>query len=239
MRNNTIKLLEWDSQFFGYPVARITIDNEYTDKLDDLFLQIKTHKFRLVYFIVPPEEIGLNIRIKRMGSTLVDQKTVFAKQTKEHKNILNIITEFTSDVVNNELYKLVLQAGQYSRFRIDANFTNREFERLYFEWLNQSIQKRNDFKILVSKKQTNIAGITTIGVQEQFAEIGLVAVDRNCRRQGIGKDLILSADTFAYARGINEIKVTTQLKNSEACRLYEKCNFHIEKITNIYHYWRK
>ena len=38
--------------------------------------------------------------------------------------------------------------------------------------------------------------------------------------------------------GYKEIKVVTQLQNKSGCRLYEKCNFQIESITNIYHFWQ-
>ena len=93
-------------------------------------------------------------------------------------------------------------------------------------------------KTFVAKNRSDIIGITTLGKKSEFADIGLVAVDKNFRGQGIASDLIHSADTAAYHLGYKEIKVVTQLKNKGACRLYEKCNFQIENITNVYHYWK-
>ena len=238
MQTNIIKTLEWDSQFFGYPVARINFDKEGSDCLDDLFLNIESKKLRVTYFYVPPAEKELISRITKKGGILVDQKVIFSKNTEKHNKYSNDIIEFQGIDLNIKLIELVLQAGKYSRFRLDANFNKKEYQRLYIEWLSKSIKKEIAFKTMVSKNGSDIVGITTVGEKTQFADIGLVAVDKHHLRQGIGYDLIHSADTVAYDKGIKEIKVVTQFENKGACRLYEKCHFHIEKITNIYHYWQ-
>lgn len=238
MQKNTIEILEWDSRFFGYPVARITLDQEGSDKLEHLFLNLESWKFRVTYFFVPPQEKELINRITNKGGILVDQKVVFSKKTEKHNQYSNDIIEFQGIDINERLIELVLQAGKYSRFRLDRNFNKKEYQRLYIEWLSKSIKKVIAFKTLVAKKGSDIVGITTLGDNTQFADIGLVAVDEHFHGQGIGYDLIHSADNVANERGIKEIKVVTQFDNKGACRLYEKCHFHIGKITNIYHFWQ-
>lgn len=238
MQINVIEPLEWDSHFFGYPVARIVLDQKGNDKLDNIFKQIESEKFRVTYFFVPPSEKELNNRISKRGSILVDQKVAFSKTTEIHHNFFNNIIEYKGVEINRKLLELVLQAGTFSRFRLDGNFTNKEYERLYTEWLIKSIKKIIAFKILVAKKGFDTIGITTLSEKVHQANIDLVAVDRSFRGQGIGYDLIRSADTTAFKMGLNKIRVVTQLKNKEACKLYEKCNFHFERITNIYHYWQ-
>jgi dTDP-4-amino-4,6-dideoxy-D-galactose acyltransferase len=237
--DNKINSLEWDSKLFGYPVAQIFLDNENEDKLDYLFHRIKSENYRLTYFFVHPQAKRLIKHLEKNGCILVDQKTVYSKPTEKHNLSSGDIIELGGDEIEEKLIDLAFQAGSYSRFRIDKNFINREFERLYLEWLTQSIKKKIAFKILISKKESNIVGIITIGEKDGYANLGLVAVDRNYRRQGIGKELIYSADNEAFEKGLKRIKVVTQLKNAEACFLYEKCQFKIEKITNIYHFWQK
>jgi dTDP-4-amino-4,6-dideoxy-D-galactose acyltransferase len=238
MHSNIFEPLEWDSKFFGYPVARIIFDHEGGSCLDDLFLKIKSEKTRLVYFIVPPAEKGLINSITSRGGIFVDQKIVFSKVTEKHNNLSEDVVEFKGSDINERLINLVLRAGLYSRFRIDENFKNQEYERLYIEWLYKSINKSIAFKTLIAKKGSDIIGITTLGRKTHDAHIGLVAVDENFSGQGIGYNLVHSADTVASEMGLSKIKVVTQSKNKSACRLYEKCNFHIEKITNIFHYWQ-
>lgn len=238
MQINTVETLEWDSQFFGYRVARIILDKEGCDIINSVFQLLKSEKFRLTYFFVPPEEKELNGFISNRGSILVDQKATFSKPTEKHDKFSNSIVEYQEAEINETLIELVLQAGLFSRFCMDKNFKNKEYERLYVEWLTKSINKTIAFKTLVAKRDTDIIGLTTLGDKADYADIGLVAVDRNFRGQGIGYDLIQTADAIACDMEFKEIKVVTQLKNKGACRLYEKCNFHIECITNIYHYWQ-
>jgi dTDP-4-amino-4,6-dideoxy-D-galactose acyltransferase len=237
MHNNIIEPLKWDSEFFGYRVARIYLDQNGFDHLDNLFKQLVLEKFRVTYFFVPPQEKRIIKHIIKKGSILVDQKTKFSKTTEKHDKFSNNITEFQNEMINEKLIQLVLKAGVYSRFCTDVNFTNKEYERLYIEWLEKSIKKKIAFKTFLANKGSDIVGITTLGEKEHYAYIGLVAVDENSRGHGIGYDLIQSADNEAFEIGLTKIKVVTQLKNKNACRLYEKCNFQIEDITNIYHYW--
>ena len=90
----------------------------------------------------------------------------------------------------------------------------------------------------VALKDSDIIGITTLGEKSGSGEIGLVAVDEKFRGLGIAYDLIHYTDNAAFDHGYSKISVVTQLDNKGACRLYEKCNFQIESITNVYHYWQ-
>jgi dTDP-4-amino-4,6-dideoxy-D-galactose acyltransferase len=238
MQNNIIKTLKWDSEFFGYPVAKIYLDQNGIDDLDCIFKQLESERFRVTYFFVPPEEKEIINHILRKGSVLVDQKTTFSKTTEKHNNFSNNIVEFQEEEINEKLVQVVLEAGIYSRFRTDGNFKNNEYERLYIEWFANSVKKKIAIKTFLAKKGSEVIGITTLGKKEHHADIGLVAVCENFRGQGIGYDLTHSADNAAFEMGLNEIKVVTQLKNKSACHLYEKCNFQIENITNIYHFWQ-
>lgn len=238
MQTNTIEPLDWDSKFFGYPIARIAIDQNGIEVLEYLFRQITSENIRLAYLFVPPAEKEINEQIVKNGGILVDQKTVFLKAPEKHTGFINQICEYQGIEINERLIELVLQAGKFSRFHIDKNFSNKEYERLYIEWLTKSVNKTIAFKTLVANKGSGLIGITTLGEKANYMDIGLVAVDEKYRGQGIGYDLIHAADTIAYEMGFKKIKVVTQLQNKGACKLYEKCDFHIESITNIYHYWQ-
>lgn len=238
MQVNAVERLGWDSQFFGYPVGRIVFDKDGQYDLNELFRFLISEKIRLTYLFVNVNEIELNEDIVRKGGILVDQKTLFSKTAEGHNTNSDYIDEFEGTEIDESLIQLVLQAGLYSRFRLDPNFTKNEYERLYIEWLKKSLNKSIALKTFIVKKDTRIVGLTTLGKRFGYADIGLVAVDNNFRGQGIASDLINYADNTALVLGFKEIKVVTQLQNKGACRLYEKCNFQIENITNIYHYWQ-
>jgi dTDP-4-amino-4,6-dideoxy-D-galactose acyltransferase len=238
MRFNQIQRLPWDTNFFGYPVAKVFLTSPVENLLDKIFEQLAIKKIRLTYFFVPESEQGLDKGIIDRGCILIDKKTDFLKKTQKYTSFSNKIIEYQETAINERLAKLVLQAGVFSRFRTDKNFINNEFERLYTEWLRKSLSKEIAYKTFIAIKNSEIVGFTTLTKKDGIADIGLVAVDENFRGSGIGSDLIHSADNSAFEMGYREIKVITQLQNKPGCKLYEKCNFHIDSIVNVYHYWQ-
>jgi dTDP-4-amino-4,6-dideoxy-D-galactose acyltransferase len=237
MQLNIIEPLEWDSRFFGYPIVRIVFDQIGSEYQDKLLRQLTLEKVRLAYLFVPPSEKILNKSIIRKGGILVDKKTLFSKEPERHLKYANNIIEFNDTELNGRLIELVLLAGLYSRFNIDKKFTSNEYEKLYIEWLKKSLEKKLALKTFVATIGTDIVGLTTFGKKKEHADIGLVSVDEKFRGLGIASDLIHYADNAAFDYGYNKIEVVTQLDNVKACKLYEKCNFQIESILNIYHYW--
>jgi streptothricin acetyltransferase len=61
----------------------------------------------------------------------------------------------------------------------------------------------------------------------RYAYIEDIVVDRNFRRQGIGKMLIQRAKQWASAKQLAGIMLETQNNNIAACRLYTRCGFEL------------
>jgi streptothricin acetyltransferase len=58
-----------------------------------------------------------------------------------------------------------------------------------------------------------------------YAIIDDIAVDRPCRRLGIGKALVHRAIAWAKHRRLPGLMLETQTNNVPACALYERCGF--------------
>ncbi len=237
-RYNEIISLEWDSKFFGYNIAKVIFNSIGLERLEEILKELKTKKIRLTYLMIPPANKKLNANILKNGGILVDRKVIYAKDTQPHTEIKTRILEYKDITPNNKVLDLALQAGLYSRFKIDKNFKNNEFERLYTQWITKSVSKEIAFKTIVAMSENELVGLTTIGKRDNYADIGLVAVDKNFSGKGIGSDLINFADNVAFEMKYHQIKVVTQLDNTRACKLYEKSNFKIEDVTHVYHYWQ-
>ncbi len=238
-RFNTLEYLKWDSDFFGYPVGRVIFDDVGSASVEMVFLDIISNRYRLVYLFASPSVNSLNVKITEKGGVLTDQKVVFSKSTEPHLTFKNVVKEYEFKIPSVRVVELGLLAGQFSRFRLDKNFMNKEFERLYTRWITDSVSKKIAFKTLVSLSGQETTGIITLGEKDGCADIGLVAVDSRFYGMGIGTDLVRYADDFAYNLNFNTIKVVTQLQNRPACSLYEKCNFKSKSITNVYHFWNR
>jgi dTDP-4-amino-4,6-dideoxy-D-galactose acyltransferase len=235
---NSFTNLPWDTEFFGYRIARVTPESDERSAFDRILETINSEQVRLTYFFVSPDAPDLNRMITDSGGLLVDQKLTFSKRPGKHAGYANEITEYQGRGEEKELLELALHAGTYSRFRLDVNFKNGEFARLYQRWLQESLNGTIAFKVLVSRVQGKISGLLTLGVKDDYADIGLLSVDKECSGMGIGTDLVSYADNLACLKQYDKIKVVTQKQNERACRLYRKCGFEVESEVNIYHLWR-
>lgn len=237
MATNVIEHLQWDSVFFGYKVARVIFDENGLWKYDYLIDEIKETNVRLTYIYSPPSARELNERIVSAGGILVDKKTIFIKNTEKHSTFYNQISEWQKSKPNQKLIKLALNAGIFSRFFLDNNFSNNEYERLYTKWLFKSVSGELALRTIIARNESEITGFITLGKNNMRADIGLVSVDPVYRGKGIGSDLVKYADNLSLNMGFDQIGVVTQLDNVNACKLYTNCGFKIESITDVYHLW--
>lgn len=223
---NDIEELKWDSDFFGKKIGKITVQN------NDELTNIKLNKYDLIY--VFSDNSNLNYK-------LVDKKIVYIiddLNTIENNNTLELTT-FDKNIDDyNQLLDLTLQSGEFSRFKLDKNFSNGEYEKLYTEWINKSINKELAFDIIIKRLDNKVVGFSTLSKKtNELADISLVAVDSNYRGRGIAKQLIQQCIHLSKEKGFKKIQVVTQLDNNPANILYTHCGFKKDSLTYIYHIW--
>lgn len=225
MMNSKIELINWDSKFFKKEIGKINISNIEEFPNDQL------KSFDLVYVFSQNDNLDFK---------LIDKKIVYLIENIEKtENEMLDVQFYNSDIDKyEELLLLTLQSGEYSRFKLDENFKNNEYEKLYKEWIDKSISKDLAFEIIVKKIEDKIVGFTTLAKKsDELADISLVAVDSNYRGKGIALELIKKSIEVAKQKNFKKIQVVTQLDNEPANKLYLKAGFKEESITYIYHVW--
>src|SRR5689334_17879565 len=126
----TIKQLQWDTDLFGYKVGKITINRE--DELDVDSIRKDSNK---LLYIFSEEQIGKPI-LNALSAVLVDKKTELAKYFDASETIPQLSPNlYEINSVNPSMIELALLSGIYSRFNIDSNFSNNEFQNLYTAWI--------------------------------------------------------------------------------------------------------
>ena len=226
-----IERLDWDSSFFGYEVGKIHFEDNAISDFDN-FIQ-KTKEFKLIYLFS-------NKSITLPNLELLDRKVVlsqFCTEIVNENKILMQSFDFNKHSFD-ELKELALESGIYSRFYIDKNFKNKEYEKLYTRWIENAVNDIETFDIIIAVRNGSIIGFVTVNKKNSLlADIGLVAVSKNSRGLGVGKQLMQEAIIRSQKAGFKEIQVVTQMNNVAAMNLYLSANFIIKKITNIYHLW--
>lgn len=231
------KNLKWDSELFGYKVACIKNheinDQDYNKKIKLL----KKKKYKLIYWFVDPNDSISNKTALSNGLILIDEKVTFHKKLVPINIIEKDITEYCKKNPTSSLINLSFQSGIFSRFNIDNNFKNNEFEKLYTVWIEKSVKKEKAKKVFVHYKNGIVDGLITVFIKNGIGEIGLLAVDSNSRGKAIGTKLLDKANYYFFKYNCKDVLVVTQLRNKQACNFYLKNGFSVKEIINIYHIW--
>lgn len=228
------QLLSWDSDFFGFNVARI---NQFDDDSTvPLLEELYNEDVELAYYSASQEK---NIPANPFYNVkMVDIKTTYIKKVGGKKVEVPMIISYTEKEPGEQLKRLSVQSGVYSRFNVDEQIGHEKFVSLYTQWIIQSVNKTIAEEVLVYHLNDTIAGFVTLGIKNNRADIGIIAVDEGFRGKGIGKALMLQGESY-FVDKQEMIQVVTQGNNLPACKLYESCGYTIEKTEFFYHLWKK
>ncbi|MEP7165234.1 MAG: GNAT family N-acetyltransferase [Ferruginibacter sp.] len=237
--NNLLEILEWDSSFFGYPVAKVIAKKISADDLERIMNEAGNKGIRLLYlFTDPADEISL-LAAKAGNAMLVDQKITF--HIKIDASVVTAvdshIEQFTSPYPSAQLVNLSIQSGSHSRYKIDRGFKNNEFEKLYLAWIENSVNKKIADHTFVYMEDGLELGFVTLKIRDTHGQIGLIAVDETSRGKSIGKKLVSAVISLLHEKKITDLEVATQIDNADACNFYKKVGFSGIKTENIYHIW--
>ena len=228
-----IRSLQWDSDFFGLRIGRVDLQTKA-----DAFALLSQHEtLKQQYDLLYIFDVNA-VEFAAEGARLVDEKILYSKPCEPRKQYAEV-SFYTEQKPSDDLYRLALVSGGYSRFKLDERLPKGSFKRLYNRWIENACPKEGTNKqILLFKDEHDIVrGMITIDYQAELGHVGLVAVDTNVQHQGIGGKIMSTLDGWLFERGIKNIEVPTQKANINACRWYEKNGFVPKSKTPVYHWW--
>jgi len=240
------QILAWDSDFFGFTVARISSTHCDAGQLGSILTVLRNQRVRLAYWSTS-ETLDQVQRdsVTALGGRFVDEKTTFlidlksnGDSAKQSVKIDVLVEEYNPGMSQAELRALAIQSGEYSRYAVDPNIPRAKFEELYTIWMDKSLTKEMAEEVFVIRNMGEQAvGMTTAGKKANRGDIGLVAVDSNFRGRQYGELLVRHALHWFDIHEYRYVQVVTQGTNMAACRLYSKCGFAVEKEELFYHFW--
>ena len=248
---NTVRFLSWDSAFLNLTTGRINAQHLSASALPLLLAAARQQGFRLIYLFVDPADAVSRAAAAAVKASLADQKATFGVAVAPAEAALPVsaaLVPIRALPPSRPLEALAWQSGEYSRFRLDPRFAPGTFQRLYHEWLQNSINGQIAREVLVFQSNKSAfaesfgklpqpQALLTLGVEAGRTDIGLLAVDAPVRGLGIGQQLVAAARQRAAAWGCTELQVATQLANAPACALYRKCGLTLRQVEYIYHIW--
>jgi dTDP-4-amino-4,6-dideoxy-D-galactose acyltransferase len=237
---NILLPLSWDSEFLGYGVARLPTHEITAAALYEQLAAARQANMRLLYIVAAPADVVSNASAQAAGAWLADRKVTFGMRVAPEERNFSVAAAIHSTTTwTPRVESLALQSGEYSRFRLDANFAPDVFPQLYSRWLRNSLAHQLAREVLIYESSIGeeAQGLLTLGLKQGRADIGLLAVDTLARGQRIGQQLVLAARQLAASWAMPELQVVTQLDNEQACGFYRRCGFTEWEVENVYHLW--
>lgn len=237
------KILDWDSEFFGFTVVRILPDTLRIEELEETLSCMQQENVSLAYWALNPDAGESQEAARFCGGVLADKQVTFVIDAEDirAKSLLTVssvlVEEYTDILPTPEMENLAIQAGIYSRFKLDPRFPEGRFVELYKLWIQNSVNKKIADSVLVVRDEGKVVGMVTIGQKGDRADIGLIAVDASMRKRRLGLSLVCAAQEWALSKGFSVAQVVTQKDNFSACQLYKKCGYCVDKVEDIYHFW--
>jgi len=236
--NLKYEILDWDSHFFGFKIARSNNPIiESVSEINDLLKDANQENIKLIYFIVDEQNHAINEWLSSIDKPVTTNLT-FKLNPNDVKSKSHVGVEvYNQTSIEKELFELAIQAGHDSRYKLDQRFRKGEFERLYQLWITNSVNHSIADYTFVYRANGLVKGFVTLKITGQTGTIGLIAVDESTRGLGIGKMLLSQVFQTLAELKAEQCLVATQKDNIGAVKFYESFGFSIFKSEVFYHIW--
>lgn len=237
---------QWDSQFFSFPIGNIELPSDYDKEQLETTLKEAHEKFRLLFVSISGESPDSLLLLGNRCPCYV-RKLFFKKDVSKNVEWFDSrIQAYTSTFCTPALERLAIQAGTMTQFRQDPELAP-HFEQLFLTWINFAVIKDLADSIWTCYEKGKHLGLVTIrsaklvdsttGQVKKEGRIGMLAVDAEHRRQGIGTSLISACDFWCSSLNIPVHAIATQKDNEPAIALCKKLSFRQDREISVYHYW--
>jgi dTDP-4-amino-4,6-dideoxy-D-galactose acyltransferase len=239
-------LLPWDTEHFGFPVARVTETDLDDTSLSEALRAAARKGVRLVYWVSEPGRRVSPLVLGEFSGTLVDHKATFVARLPEtcpsdgdSQPATARVSVHPRGSTPARLIELALVAGTRSRFRVDPRFPRDRFEHLYETWIRRSVEGEAADAVLVASRPDDpeVVGMVTVSEARGEGQIGLISVLDRVQGLKFGTTLMRAAHRWMIARGASSSRVVTQLDNLAACCLYERSGYRLDGVKDFYHFW--
>lgn len=218
-----LERLDWDSQFFGFTVARVVAPAMSDAEAQSIAASADAIGARCIYFLSDDsaswrsaaaagfDPIDIRVQLTRTGAIADAQRTLGTRADADE--VVDIVRE---------------GAFRQSRFFQDPRFPRDKSAELFEIWARRGLRESDWFTV------REPGGFVTCGP----SSIQLVAVAEKARGRGLGQSLVAGALAEFAARGVREITVVTQGANLNAQRLYVHAGFRPTACALWLHRWR-
>lgn len=232
----TYETLGWDSEFFGFLVARISAAAG-ADPLARTVAQADADGIRCLYYLIPVDDLTALHEALANGFAPYDIRIEFERRLEAQgprDGSVSIRAAELSD--ERALADLAAQTITATRFTLDPNFPQDRIPRLYAEWVRRGIRGQSARRVFMAEPSAGFV-VCGLGGADAVGSIELIGVAENFARRGIGRMLMTQAHAAMLEAGCDRARVVTQGANIPAQRLYQGLGYTTRTVGWWLHRW--
>ena len=231
------KILDWDTNFFKYKVAEIKKSSlSETSKGEEILKSLSEDNVKLAYYTSAEElpELSSDYSID-----LIIHRVPLERKIMKEFPIHDNISFYDENYPEQSLIELAQLAGYQGRFGLDPKVSVEECNRIFKNWIINSVNKKMAKYTLVYREKSGIVGFATIDIKGGKGYTPLFAVKRKFEGKGISFALMRAIETVLKKEGCKIVVGGTQKLNEKALKVYKRYGLVPKQPEFIYHLWNK
>lgn len=238
------KFLDWDSDFFGIRIAKVTEHRLSPSVLESIWDWNRTNNIHCLYYLADSddaqsirlaEENGFrNVEIRITYELSLEGWDPETRQVRNPDVHLRIATD--EDVP--ALVELSTDSYRDSRWYFDPQFPQDKVRSYYPVWIENSVKGFADF-VLVAELEGQVLGYISgnRAKNDQPGTLELMSVHPQARRHGIGHEVFSGGLDWHKRSGARMLVTNTQGRNITTNRLMIRLGLILKDIQIYYHKW--
>ena len=238
--NASCQVLDWDSEFFGVRIGRITVNRLIEETLEQVLMWCKSNAIDCLYFLADADDARTARLAEEHDFRCVDIRVTLERPINDFPEVEGIVQSVVRSCTASDVQALraIARVSHLdSRFYYDSIFPKSQCDALYETWIQKSCSGYAD-AVMVAELDGQPVGYVSCHLLDQSkGQIGLFGIRADLQGEGLGRRLINESLRWFWMQDRKEVMVVTQGRNINAQRLYQKCDFLTRSVQLWYHRW--
>lgn len=243
-KTGLLEKLDWDSQFWGINVARLTAPPTNDEQVSVIKQWCERNVIDLAMARVDVAETDLTTRLGTLGFLEVDQRVTLglflSHEAVPNPQLSSVVFRGARTTDRGPLGEIARSQFRLSRWHEDPHLTDVRADLFYQRWIEGDLDTNADI-VFVATVEGVPVGFVSLKFESttQKVVIRLIGTTPNYHRQGIARSLLFRAIEWSRLQSAFRIEVVTQARNVGALALYESVGFRVIAHERWLHWWPK
>jgi ribosomal protein S18 acetylase RimI-like enzyme len=229
--------LEWDSAFFGVPIARVRptrLDEGVAARID---AWAAAEGIRCLYLLADLGDMPTVRLAEQHGYRLVGVKMTYEANPGQMRRVasaaqMSAVRRAVAEDIPG-LREIARTSYRATRFYNDPDFADAQCDELYATWIERSVQGAADYVFAVGPVGEPFGYITCY----RDGRSGMAGVRADKRGRGYGVALYQAKFAWSAAERLEKIALVTQGGNLRAQSLLQRFGARMTGVGLWYHRW--